>query len=64
MYMVLPVLQSTRKECRQDSEDYLNSSHYFSFICMGQIYMHFALFLRFTHFENFVINQCSLKIPN
>ena len=38
MYMVLPVLQSTRKECRQDSEDYLNSSHYFSFICMGQIY--------------------------
>ena len=25
--MVLPVLQSTRKDCRQDSEDYLNSGH-------------------------------------
>ena len=27
MYMVLPVLQSTRKDCSQDSEDYLNSGH-------------------------------------
>ena len=27
MYNVLPVFQSTRKDCRQDSEDYLNSGH-------------------------------------
>ena len=27
LYMVLPLLQSTRKDCRQDSEDYLNSGH-------------------------------------
>ena len=28
MYMVLAVLQSTRKDYRQDSEDYLNSGNY------------------------------------
>ena len=27
MCNVLPVFQSTRKNCRQDSEDYLNSGH-------------------------------------
>ena len=38
MYKVLPVLQSTRKDCRQDSEDYLNSCRTLLYFHLGQIY--------------------------
>ena len=45
MYKVLPVLQSTRKDCKQDSEDYLNSGRlYISIVSFGSN-LHFATFI-------------------
>ena len=54
--MVLPVLQLTRKDCRQDSDDYLNSGHR-SYIIIASFgsNLHFATFIRYTHFENISI---------
>ena len=34
-----PVLQSNRKDCSQDSEDYLKSGHTLLWFHLGQIYI-------------------------
>ena len=44
MYKVLPVLQSTRNDFRQDSEDYLNSGHTLNIIVLFGSNLHFATF--------------------
>ena len=42
-----PVLQSTGKDCRQDSEDYFKSGHTLLWFHLGQIYI--LLHLSDTH---------------
>ena len=58
IYKILPVLQSTRKDCRQasrqDSRRLLELRSYIIIVSFGSN-LHFATFIRYTHFENISI---------
>ena len=50
VYDSTPVLQSTRKDCR---EDYLNSDHTLFIVSFGSN-LHFATFIRYTHLKIYI----------